>query len=359
MRSADSNTPPVDIVLISGGTAMTASARALKQYTSHSLHFLSPFDSGGSSAALRSCLGLPALGDLRSRLVALADEQQVLSRERASCLAQRCPPEESGRAWLERQLGVAAELRAEDAWSELVAATRTLRTHLPEDFPWPQASFGNLMMAAGLHQLNWSLSQLSQQLQRCLRTQGQARCIVDASLHLYAQLENGETVIGQHRLTGKQAPPLKARIQQLGLSADPEQLQIAECPLNPEVRQILQAARLIVFCPGSFYTSVLAQLLPSGMTAALAASPARKIYIPNLGRDPELYGYTPAQALQRLRQQLHPATLDGLLIDSSQLADYRACKLEMQAQAIADETRQHHDPLALARNLHGLLQSAL
>jgi 2-phospho-L-lactate transferase/gluconeogenesis factor (CofD/UPF0052 family) len=46
----------------------------LKQYTHNSVHLITAFDSGGSSAQLRRAFGMPAIGDLRSRIVALADE---------------------------------------------------------------------------------------------------------------------------------------------------------------------------------------------------------------------------------------------------------------------------------------------
>src|SRR5688572_20780353 len=62
------------ILFFSGGTALRPLSRALKLLTHNSIHLITPFDSGGSSAALRRAFGMPALGDLRNRLLALADE---------------------------------------------------------------------------------------------------------------------------------------------------------------------------------------------------------------------------------------------------------------------------------------------
>ncbi len=62
------------MLFFSGGTALNGLSKALKNYTHNSTHLVTPFDSGGSSAELRNAFDMPSIGDLRSRLIALADE---------------------------------------------------------------------------------------------------------------------------------------------------------------------------------------------------------------------------------------------------------------------------------------------
>ena len=62
------------ILFFSGGTAMRGLSRKLKRYTHNSTHLITPFDSGGSSAKLRDAFDMLSIGDIRNRLVALADE---------------------------------------------------------------------------------------------------------------------------------------------------------------------------------------------------------------------------------------------------------------------------------------------
>src|SRR5690606_24138834 len=62
------------IVFFSGGSALRPLSRALKRYTHNSSHLITPFDSGGSSAEIRRAFNMLSLGDLRNRLVALAEE---------------------------------------------------------------------------------------------------------------------------------------------------------------------------------------------------------------------------------------------------------------------------------------------
>lgn len=61
------------LVFFTGGTALRGLSRSLTRYTHNSVHLVTPFDSGGSSAALREAFALPAVGDIRNRLAALAD----------------------------------------------------------------------------------------------------------------------------------------------------------------------------------------------------------------------------------------------------------------------------------------------
>ncbi len=58
------------LLFFSGGTALNGLSQVLKRYTHNSIHLVTPFDSGGSSAVLREAFDMPAVGDLRSRMMA-------------------------------------------------------------------------------------------------------------------------------------------------------------------------------------------------------------------------------------------------------------------------------------------------
>jgi len=62
------------LLFFSGGTALRNLSRHLIRYTHNSIHVITPFDSGGSSAELRKAFKMPAVGDIRNRLMALADQ---------------------------------------------------------------------------------------------------------------------------------------------------------------------------------------------------------------------------------------------------------------------------------------------
>ena len=70
------------IVFFSGGTALREVASCLTQYTKNATYLITPFDSGGSSAVLRQAFSMPAVGDLRSRLISLADRTSPEYKEK-------------------------------------------------------------------------------------------------------------------------------------------------------------------------------------------------------------------------------------------------------------------------------------
>ena len=55
---------------------------------------------------------------------------------------------------------------------------------------------------------------------------------------------------------------------------------------------------------GSFWTSVVANLLPSGVGRSVAAAACPKVYVPNTGRDPEQEGMSVAGAVSVLLETL-------------------------------------------------------
>ena len=61
------------ILFFSGGTALTGTSRVIKRYTHNSVHMVTPFDSGGSSAKLRQAFCMPSIGVLRRRLISVGD----------------------------------------------------------------------------------------------------------------------------------------------------------------------------------------------------------------------------------------------------------------------------------------------
>jgi 2-phospho-L-lactate transferase/gluconeogenesis factor (CofD/UPF0052 family) len=77
---------------------------------------------------------------------------------------------------------------------------------------------------------------------------------------------------------------------------------------------------------GSFYTSLLANLLPAGVGVAVSKAECPKLYIPNSGIDPEQRGLSVADSvallLRTLRRDAGPQTdpaqlLNTVLVDST------------------------------------------
>ena len=62
------------LLFFSGGNALKRFSKTLIRYTHNSVHIITPFDSGGSSAEIRRAFRMLSIGDVRNRLMALADQ---------------------------------------------------------------------------------------------------------------------------------------------------------------------------------------------------------------------------------------------------------------------------------------------
>ena len=105
-------------------------------------------------------------------------------------------------------------------------------------------------------------------------------------------------------MTGKEVAPLSSPVHKLLLSSSVDKYVAAQCSLRKKNRRHIEGADLICYPPGSFYSSLMANLLPSGVGQAVANNDNPKVYIPNLGQDPEQLGMTMDRAVATLLKRL-------------------------------------------------------
>lgn len=319
-----------DWFFFTGGTALRDLSRELIHYTHNSVHLVTPFDSGGSSAALRRSFAMPAVGDIRNRLLALADSAVVPASVMEFCASRL--PEQSAECndphELRQQLRAMSN-EAHPAWAAMPPLfADALRLHLnfflqrmPEDFDPFRACLGNLILAGGYLHHKRVFGPVMAFLSRLLQTRGVVLPIVSESLHLAAELEDGSLVVGQHRFKN-----LRGAVRRLFLTVhEPdrgtEQAKKLQTPCRPPLAPAsvayLRSAAAICYPMGSFYTSVLANLLPQNVGRAVAAVQCPKIFIPNTGTDAELHGLTvagqTAMILRHLREDAPDAPTEALL----------------------------------------------
>ena len=286
------------ILFFSGGTALNATSRVIKRYTHNSIHLVTPFDSGGSSAKLRQAFSMPSIGDLRSRLIALADENITGLPEVYQLFTYRFPDDQPASELLAL---LDLMIRGKEP---LVAAIsnpmrRLIRTQLgyfresmPDDFDLRGASTGNLILAGGYLNNHKHRDPIIFLFSKLVNVLGTVRAVVNDDLHLAAELEDGSCVTSQHRLTGKEVAPLQSPVSRLFLSRRADKPLAAKAEIRKKNRRLIQQAELICYPPGSFYTSLVANLLPTGVGSAITGADCPKVFIPNLGQDPEQIGMT-------------------------------------------------------------------
>ena len=294
------------ILFFSGGTALNGLSRTLKDYTHNSTHLVTPFDSGGSSAKLRKAFAMPSIGDLRSRLMALADESVTGHPEIYELFNYRFPG--NGRKADLRKALVSLAKGKHPLVAEISNPMRSLICNqlgyflnaVPDSFDLRGASVGNLILTGGYLNNHQHLDPIIFLFSKLVNVQGTVRAVVNGDLHLGAELEDGTRIIGQHRLTGKETAPIKSPIREIFLSAKVDTFEPARIELRKKNRKLIERADLICYPPGSFYTSLMANFLPGGVGSAIAANGGPKVYIPNLGEDPEQLGMSLDDAVRAL-----------------------------------------------------------
>lgn len=315
------------VLFFTGGSALNPLSEALTRFTHNSCHLVTPFDSGGSSAQLRKAFDMPAVGDLRSRMLALANRDTPAAQSLYRLAHERLSTEQSPEALLD-----IVEALATGQHPLIQAVPNPLKIlmqsyiamflrAMPKDFDLRDASIGNLILAGGFLDNKGELEPIIELLAKVLGLRGSVNTVCDAPYHLGVQLEDGRTLLGQHRFTGKQAGPIDSAISSMWITKHCSENQPAMVMASQTALAEIKTAELICFPPGSFYSSIMANLLPRGVGRTIADNPCPKVFVPNLGKDPEQHDMSLHDCILRLLRCLQ-ADIQGERPETSRLLNY-------------------------------------
>ena len=300
------------IVAIGGGTGLSMLLRGLKQYTSNLTAVVTVADDGGSSGLLRRDMHVIPPGDIRNCIAALADAEPLVTK-----LFQYRFGEHAGQ-------GIAGH------------------------------SFGNLFIVA-MAEVTGNMEIAIRETSRVLAVRGAILPSTLEDITLVAVLEDGRTVRGESEIPHSGAPVASVAIEP------------ANAHVNPEVVRALLDADLIVIGPGSLYTSVLPNLLVSGLGEAVLKSRAHRLYVSNVAtQHGETDGYNAADHYAAIRRHLGRDDVAHVVLANSNLpsgplpgewqsepvlapgdADYAGARLVL-ADLVAPDHRYRHDSDRLA-----------
>jgi CofD-related protein of GAK system len=316
------------ILFFSGGSALRGTCRELVRYTHNSIHIITPFDSGGSSAIIRKAFAMPAVGDIRNRLMSLADQSLKGNPEIFDLFAHRLEKDQS-RKELRESLDKLATGRHPLIRRAPDPMRKILRNHfiqfrdaMPETFDLRGASLGNLVLAAGYLANRRQLDPVIYLFSKLVEVRGVVRPAVNKNLHLAVELADGTVIVGQHKITGKESAPLASPIGRIWLAASLDDPEPVDVSIRDKIRKRVAEAELICFPVGSFYSSVLANLLPAGMGRAVAANSCPKVFVPNTSADPEAIGLDVAGQVARLLELLRRDASDALAAPDGRLLNF-------------------------------------
>jgi len=265
------------VVAIGGGTGLSTLLKGLKKYVepapyeprqiealdaaqiSELCAVVTVTDDGGSSGRLRKEFNMLPPGDVRNCIVALSEDSALLSK----------------------------------IFQHRFEKGTGLEGH----------SFGNLFLAA-LTSITGDFSEAVRASSEILATRGHIFPATSANIELEALMEDGSRVRGETKITAS-----KGRIKELFLvPSRPEPL--------PETLEAIARADLITIGPGSLFTSLIPNLLVSGIPEAIRESGATKVYICNLMTQAnESLGRTAADHIRALNDHAGGQIFDYALIN--------------------------------------------
>lgn len=306
------------VVALGGGHGLAASLSALRRITPEITGVATVADNGGSSGRLRDELGVLPPGDLRMALAAL------------------CGDDEWGRTWA-------------DVLQHRFESGGDLHHH----------ALGNLLIVALWELLGDHVGGLDLVAQ-LLGAQGRVLPMSSVPLDIEALVRrevDGERTLDRVR---GQAEVASTDGEVVGVRLDPR-----DPPACPEAVTAIREADRVVVGPGSWFTSVIPNLLVPGIFDALHETAARKIVILNLVAQPgETDGFAPETHLDVLAAHAPNLRIDTVIADSGTVEDTENLQKTASslgaalvvAEVAMPDGSARHDPLRLAAVLEDVMQ---
>lgn len=263
---SDLNTAGKRLVAIGGGGGAGHVLRGALPFFGQLTGVIAVTDTGRSTGLARAIASIPAPGDVRSTIAAVAhDPSSLLPRLLQHRLRAGALPELEGMA------------------------------------------FGNLMLGA-LAQLTGDFGEAVALLGALVGTAATVLPVSAADTQLCAELADGRTVVGELHVRGLNKPP----IRRLFLADE-------RAPAYAPALEAIRRADIVAIGPGSLFTTVLATLLFDGVREALRDTPAVVVHICNTTTQPgQTDGYTVFDHVARLVELLGPGVVDAALINRSE-----------------------------------------
>ncbi|TLD41928.1 MAG: LPPG:FO 2-phospho-L-lactate transferase like, CofD-like [Candidatus Jettenia ecosi] len=252
------------IVAIGGGTGLPIMLEGSKTYSKHLTAVVTVTDSGRSSGVLREEFGILPPGDARNCLAALSETEEQ-----------------------ERDLYQLFQYRFNRGSLEGM-------------------SLGNLLMAA-LTDITGSFEQAIKKASKILSIRGKVLPSTLTSTHICAELEDGTYVEEEFNVRALGKAPIKNVF-----------LKTKDVTPLPEAVEEILKADIIVIGPGSLYTSLITNLLVSGIRNAIRNSKATKIYVCNIVTQPgQTDHYKVSDHINTVVKYLGDGVLDYVIVNNN------------------------------------------
>lgn len=256
------------IVAIGGGTGLSTMLRGLKSFSSNLTAIVTVADDGGGSGVLREDLGMLPPGDIRNCVLALADTEPILEK---------------------------------------------LLQYRFEEGMLKGQSFGNLFLAA-MDGISGSFEEAVKKMSDVLAVTGKVLPVTLEDVELCAELEDGYKIYGESKI-GVHNDFHKGKIKKIFLEPGHAK------PLK-ECLDKISEADIIIFGPGSLYTSIIPNLLVDGVVERLKKTKAIKLYISNImTQKSETEDYTLNDHIEAIEAHSYEGIIDYCIYNTKNISE--------------------------------------
>ena len=251
------------ITVVGGGTGSSTLLRGMKYITNNCTAVVTSADDGGSSGRLRKELGIIPPGDLRNCLTALADREPLMER--------------------------------------------LMQYRFKGDSPLAGHCFGNLFIAA-MAEAEGGMEEGLNATSQILKVRGRVIPSTLEDIQLQAEMSDGTIVSGESKI-----PEARKRIKKMLMKP-------ANASASKGAVDAILKSDVLIFGPGSLYTSVIPNLLVEEIREAILKSDAVKIYVCNVMTQPgETDGYGAFEHVRALIDHMGHQFLDYVIVNDQKI----------------------------------------
>lgn len=285
-----------NVVVIGGGTGQSALLRGLKKIPNiHLSAIVTVADDGGSTGRLREDFDMPAMGDVRNVLLALADSESMLSEMMNFRFK-------------------------EDSMSDLAGH-----------------SLGNLILTA-LTETTGDFTQAIASMSRFLNVDGDIIPVAPLGMTLVAEMEDGTIIRGESNI-----PKYRNTINRVYYDDEVE--------ANQEAVDAIIKADVIIFGVGSIYTSILPNIIIPGIQEALQKTKAAFVYYCNVMTQPgETSGFTLEDHVKTIEKHSN-IKLDLVIYPDDKIPDEIKNTYHEQGSELVQIEEENHEFLLIKQEL--------
>lgn len=285
------------IVVIGGGHGQAQICRGIKSIpNTHISAIVTVADDGGSTGRLRRQFNIPAMGDIRNVMIALASQETLFSS--------------------------LMDYRFDDPSGK----EKDVAGH----------NLGNLILTA-LTDQSGSFFEAVKMLDDVLNVKGEIIPATTQVITLFARMHDGVIVKGEENI-----PHLDNKITRVFYEE--------EVHATPDAIRAITEADLIIYGIGSVYTSILPNVIIPEISNALQDTRARRVYFCNAMTQPgETDGYSVEDHVRALIQ--HGAMVDEVLVASDALPLENVERYKAQGSTPVFLSQDEHEYTVLRKEL--------